>query len=65
MIFGVDLEAGEVVMMDGSRVRVDAWYDVFGQECEPDAARACVFQSVGGVWFALDLMLYHTPLVLH
>lgn len=65
MIFGVDLGSGEVVLFDGNRFPVDAWYDARGEHCEAPRARACVFQGWGGVWIAVDLANYHTPKVLH
>ena len=65
MIFGVDFERGEVVLFSGARFAVDTWYDVQGEECDPLQARACIFRSPAGVWYAVDLAAHHTPATIH
>jgi hypothetical protein len=65
MIFGVDFDREEVVLVSGARFIVDAWYDVQGEECEPLRACTCIFKSPAGVWYAVDLAAYHTPVTVH
>ncbi len=64
-VFGIDFEEREIIFFDGSRAKVETWYDPLGRECEPKAARAVTFQGDGGVWFALDLYSFHFPPVVH
>ena len=62
MIFGVDLEAKEVVLFGGTRFPVHTWVDIHSQECESSVdAVACTFRGPGGFWFGIDFRTLMIP----
>lgn len=59
--FGVDFDACEVILFDGTRWPVETWYDAMSNECEPERAAACIFQGAFALWYAVDLRALHYP----
>lgn len=43
------------VLTDSSNVPVVHWFDIFGEECDPDDAVTCVAGSDEKGWYAVDL----------